>query len=57
MMQLKVISAFTDKYTDVFYPVGTVLTLDDARAKELLGNSLGLVELMGEIKLKKSKKA
>ena len=57
MMQLKVISAFTDKYTDVFYPVGTVLTLDDARAKELLGNSLGLVELMGEIKSKKSKKA
>lgn len=46
MITLTVIKAFNDKYTDEFYPIGTVITVDDDRGNELLSNNLELVELV-----------
>ena len=50
MMRLRVISAFSDKYTDEFYPVGTEMTVKDDRGDELLSNPQGLVELVEQTK-------
>lgn len=61
MITLTVIKAFNDKYTDEFYPIGTVITVDDDRGNELLSNNLEVVELVETItdkpRTKKPKKA
>jgi len=50
MMKLKVIKAFNDKITDEFYPVGTMITVEDGRGAELIANPLDLVEVVEESK-------
>lgn len=42
-VSLKVLIAFTDKYTKKDYEVNDVLKVDKARAKELLSDARGLV--------------
>lgn len=43
-VKLKVLIAFTDKYTKVDYAINDEIIVDEARAKELLTNSKRLVE-------------
>ena len=55
-MKLRVICAFSDKYTDEFYPIGAELTVSDDRGSELV--KAGVVEIIPEVtaKAKKSNK-
>lgn len=55
-MKLMVISAFNDKYTDEFYPIGAELTVSDDRGAELV--EAGVVEVIPDVttKAKKSNK-
>lgn len=43
-VKLKVLIAFTDKYTDEDRKVNDVITVDPARAEELLSDERGVVE-------------
>ena len=43
-IELRVLIAFTDKYTDESYTVNDVITVNEVRAKELLTDSRRLVK-------------
>lgn len=43
-VKLRVLVAFTDKYTKVDYAINDEIIVDEARAKELLADPRGLVE-------------
>ena len=47
-MKLKIEKEFTDKYTGKKYKVGSEVEFEDARAKELLGDSRQLVTQIKE---------
>lgn len=49
-MKLKILIAFTDKYTDKSYKVGEIVEFDEKRAKELLADKRNLVVLVEEAK-------
>lgn len=42
--KLKIEIAFVDKYTQQSYKIGEIITVDEARSKELLADSRGLVK-------------
>ena len=44
MVKLKVLIAFTDKYTDQEYKIDDVISVEEERAKELLADPRRLVE-------------
>lgn len=43
-VKLKILVAFTDKYTQVDYKINDVINVDPTRAEELLSDERGLVE-------------
>lgn len=53
-MRLKVIRAFSDKYTDEFHPIGSELTVPDDRGSELV--KAGVVEIIPEAVTEKPKR-
>lgn len=54
--ELNIEHSFTDKVTDEFHKVGDVITVNEARAKELLADSRNLVTLKEKIPSKKPTK-
>lgn len=56
-MKVKVIKAFTDKYTKEKYKVGQILTVNQGRFDEMVSNKFGvLVEEIKEVKKPNKKK-
>ena len=55
-MRVRVVQAFSDKYTDEFYIPGRELDVNDDRGSEMVG--AGVVEIIPEptVKVKKSNK-
>lgn len=45
-MKLKVLKSFYDKYNGTHYKIDDVIEVNDKRGKELLSNSLELVEVI-----------
>lgn len=55
-MKLKILRNFTDKYTGEDHKTNDVISVDEARGKELLADSRKLVELIDESEKDKPKK-
>lgn len=53
-LRVKVVHAFTDKYTDEFCAIGSVMEVSDDRGNELI--TAGMVEVIAETVKKPKKK-